>query len=235
MMRRRPRGWLAAIGLALVLLAAVASAADAKDWAWLGVRIRDLSEPEMEELSSRHGIREGFGVMVVEVLDNTAAARGGVKGGDVVVALNGRPVTDTRTLQRLIGASSTEGDTRLTVLRTDGRHQLTVRLTTMPRDIAGERVAAEFGFMLRPIAPATSTGPDNPANDTPVVGAVARGGSAERAGLQVGDVILAVAERAVVSVDVAREALAVAPVDRPLELAVRREGRYLTLKLSPAS
>ena len=34
---------------ALALLVALASAADAGPWAWLGVRIRDLSEPEMNE------------------------------------------------------------------------------------------------------------------------------------------------------------------------------------------
>jgi serine protease Do/serine protease DegQ len=220
-----------AVIVAVVAWAGAAGPALARDWAWLGVRIRDLSEPEMEELSARHGIREGFGVVIVEVLEGTAAARAGVRTGDVVVALDGRPVTDSRTLQRLVAASSTERDTRVTVLRPGGRREIPVRLTTMPRDVAGDRVAAEFGFGLRVPVPGPPGSASSASTDPPVVGVVVRGGPAERAGLQVGDVILAVAERAVVSLAVAREALADVALDRPLALAVRREGRYVTLTL----
>ena len=59
-------------------------------------------------------------------------------------------------------------DIRLTVLRTEGRRPLAVRLVTMPRPVAGERVAAEFGFLLRePEGPADSASP-------PAVGDAAR-------------------------------------------------------------
>jgi len=47
-----------AAALCLLMLAAAAPAIDATQWAWLGVRIRDLSEQEMDEISSRHGMRE---------------------------------------------------------------------------------------------------------------------------------------------------------------------------------
>lgn len=49
--------------LAVLLLAALTAPAMAATprWAWLGVRIRDLSEQEMEDISKRFGMREGFG------------------------------------------------------------------------------------------------------------------------------------------------------------------------------
>jgi len=71
---------------ALALLLLLDAAADPRPWAWLGVRIRDMSEQEMEEISRRHGIREGFGVVIVEVLADSPAAGAGLKNGDVVVA-----------------------------------------------------------------------------------------------------------------------------------------------------
>src|SRR5256886_16473716 len=86
----------------LLVLAATASAIDAAQWAWLGVRIRDLSEQEMNEISSRHGLREGFGVFIVDVIEGTPAQTAGVKTGDLVVAFEERPVTETRVLQRLV-------------------------------------------------------------------------------------------------------------------------------------
>lgn len=214
----------AALALALLL----ATGVEARPWAWLGVRIRDLTEQEMEEIAGRHGIREGFGVVIVDVMDGSPAARAGLRSGDIVVAFEDRPVTETRLLQRLIAAAPVGAPARLTVLRQDGRRQLQVRLAAMPRDIVADRVAAEFGFALR-----EGPGGDEPvpAAGSPAVAAVARGGPADQAGLEAGDVLLEVAGRSVVSRDGAREALADVPLDRPLRLTVRRGAERLSLTL----
>ena len=219
--------------LALAVLALAAGAADARPWSWLGVRIRDLSEQEMDEIASRHGIREGFGVVIVEVIADTPAARAGFKSGDIVVALGERPVVETRMLQRLIAAAPLDHESIMTVLRADGRRPLKVRLTSMPPAVAGDRVAAEFGFSLQePFRQAEPAGL-RLANLTPTVGVVARGSAADKAGLEVGDVLVQVGERSVVSQEAAREALAEGGLDRPLALTVRRgEGRLsLILKI----
>src|SRR5207244_1340552 len=118
---------------ALLLALLVAGAADARAWSWLGVRIRDLSEQEMDELASRHGIIEGFGVVIVEVIEDTPAARAGMRAGDIVVAFEGRPVTETRLLQRLIAQAPVDRDIRLTVLRTAGRKALPARRAARSR------------------------------------------------------------------------------------------------------
>jgi serine protease Do len=226
--RGRGRALAAALALALTLTAVT----EAGSWAWLGVRIRDLSEHEMDEISARHGIREGFGVVVVEVLEGTPAARAGLLSGDIVVAFNGRPVTETRLLQRLIAAAPIEADTRLTVLRREGRRPVAVRLTTMPREMVGERIAAEFGFVLREAAPEGGERVGaRLVSGTPTVSVVLREGPAERGGLAVGDVLLQVGERAVLTRDSAREALAEAPLDQPLRLTVRRGEQRLVLTL----
>jgi serine protease Do len=218
-MRARP---LAAAVLLLVLVA-MASTIDAAQWAWLGVRIRDLTEQEMDEISSRHGLREGFGVFIVEVMEGTPAQTAGLKTGDLVVALEERPVTETRMLQRLIAASSPGTAVRLTVLRTDGRRRLDVRLAAMPRPVVGERIGAEFGFIVRDPEPGTST--------APTVSAVVPKSPADRGGLEAGDVIVQINDLAVVTRDALREALADAGLEAPLRLTVRRAGNRLALVL----
>lgn len=223
-----------ALAFAVALILLLAAAVEARQWAWLGVRIRDLSEQEMDEIAARHGIREGFGVVIVEVLEGTPAAKAGLKSGDLVVAFNDRPVTETRLLQRLIAVASTETDMRLTVLRREGRHQVPVRLGVMPRDIVGDRVAAEFGFALRDAEPQSEPGGARPPSATPAVAGLVRGGPAEKAGLQVGDVLLQVRDRAVVTRDAARDALADVALDQPLALTIRRQGERLRLLLVPA-
>jgi serine protease Do len=223
-----------AAGLALLLLVA-AGAADARPWSWLGVRIRDLSEQEMEELSKRHGIREGFGVVIVDVIEGTPAAGGGLKSGDIVVGFDDRPVTDTRQLQRLIARGPVERDARLTVLRTEGRRALTIRLVQMPRAVAGERVAAEYGFILRePDGPQPELGGRRPGGGAaPVVSLVVKDSAAARAGLEVGDVILQVEETSVITRDAAREALADLAPEKALRLTVRRDARHVALEIVP--
>jgi serine protease Do len=221
--------------LGLVLAAATAPAVDARTYPWLGVRIRDLSEQEMEDISAKHGIREGFGVYIVDVIEGAPAQRAGLKRGDIVVAVNDRPIVETRLLQRLLASASLEKDVRLTILRPEGRRHLGVRLAMMPAPMAGERTAADFGFVLR--EPLASGQPGGRAMDpnppgVAAIAAVLKGSPAERAGLTVGDVLVEVAGRAVDTGEAAREALAGVDVSGPLRLTIRRNGEQRGLTVA---
>ncbi len=220
--------------LLLVLVAAIVPAvAHSATWGWLGVRIRDLSEQEMEEISTRHGIREGYGALIVEVIQETPAARAGLKNGDLVVAFRGRPVVDTRTLQRLVTATPAGQEVALTVLRgEEGRRSLRVSVGLMPPEIVAERVAAEFGFVVRD--PQEEREPLR-LSGTPAVAAVLRGSQADRAGLKAGDVIVEVNGRPVLSRRAVSEVLVDVALDRPLRLTVKRDEERMGLTLGPAS
>lgn len=217
--------WLARALAVALLLASVAGVADARPMSWLGVRIRDLSEQEMDDLSSRHGLAEGFGVVIVEVMEGTPAARAGMQAGDIVVAFEGRPVTETRLLQRLISRAPVDRDVRLTVLRRAGRKAMPVRLVDMPRPMVGEQIAARFGFDLR-------DSERTPPTSAPAVTFVVKGSPAERGGLEVGDVLLQIGDQAVVTREAAREALSNVALERPLHLTVQRSGQHVDLTLA---
>jgi serine protease Do len=220
----RPGLRVQALRVALLLVVALAPAVDAvAQWAWLGVRIRDLSEQEMNDIASRHGIREGFGVFIVEVMEGTPAAKAGLVNGDLVVALEDRPVTETRLLQRLIASAGAGRDVRLTVLRAEGRRRVDVRLAAMPRAVLGERIAAEFGFLVREPEPAGGR--------APVISVVIRRSAADRAELKAGDVILQVNDQTVETRDALRDVLADASLESPLRLTIRREASRLSVVL----
>jgi|GraSoiStandDraft_41_1057321.scaffolds.fasta_scaffold105780_3 serine protease Do len=220
--------------LALLLLVPVGpSDATSKAWGWLGVRIRDLSEQEVEEISQKHGLREGFGVVIVEVMKETPAEASGLKNGDLVVAFRERPVVDTRTLQRLVASTSAGETVPLTVLRRDdaGRRRVTVRVGLMPDTVAADRIAAEFGFLVRDPDAQAEGGAARLSEGPPTVGAVVRRSSAEAAGLEVGDVLVEVNGRAVLTLAAAREALLGSSLERPLPLVVNRDSERLALIL----
>ncbi len=226
------RAWM--FRLLLLAVLALPAVAEAATWGWLGVRIRDLSEQEMEEISTRHGIREGYGALIVEVLKETPAARSGLRNGDLVVAFKDGPVVDTRSLQRLVAGTPVGEEVSLTVLRGDeGRRRLRVRLGTMPPDVVAERVAAEFGFVVRD-GPADSEGQVRLA-EAPSVAMVLKGSRAEQGGLRIGDLIVEINGRPVLTRQAVREALLWVTLDQPLRLAVKREGERLALTLAPAS
>jgi S1-C subfamily serine protease len=95
----------------------------------------------------------------------------------------------------------------------------------MPRAVVGERIGAEFGFIVRDPEPGSSTALG--------VSVVVPKSAADRGGLEVGDVILQVNDLGVVTRDALREALADSGLETPLRLTVRRpaNGERLSLVL----
>lgn len=223
----------ALLSLALLLACLVPPAEAATRWGWLGVRIRDLSEQEMEDISKRFGLREGFGAVIVEVIKETPAAAAGLRTGDLVVAFRDRPVVDTRSLQRAIASTSVGETVRLTVLRTEeGRRPVQVKVGAMPDAMAADRVAAEYGFFVRDPEAQPELGGARP-SAVPSVAAVLPRSRAERAGMQVGDVLTEVNGRPVVTLDAVREALLAAGPDGPLPLIFRRDQEQIAVTLDP--
>lgn len=218
--------------LALVALV-LGPAAAASRWGWLGVRIRDLSEQEMDDISKRHGLREGFGAMIVEVIKETPAEASGLRAGDLVVGFRDRPVVDTRTLQRLIAQAGVGEMVALTILRgNEGRRGMQVRLAAMPAPVVADRVAAEFGFVVREPDPQAELGQRRPAT-LPAVAFVVRGSRADRAGLKVGDVLVELNGRPVLTLEAAQAALREISAEQALSVVVRRDEVQVTV-LVPA-
>jgi len=228
-----------AIVVALVVGLVAAPAGGGESWGWLGVRIRDLTEAEMEDLSLKLGLREGYGVLIAEVIKDTPAATSGIMEGDLVVAIDGRPVVETRGLQRVVGGTAAGRELALVVLRGGRRTTLRVRVGAMPGDIVAERVAAEFGFLVRP-APGPEggggAGADSPppAPGPPTVAAVGEGTAAARGGLAVGDRILAVNGGPVASLEALRERLKDVFLRDELRLRVERRTEPREVVLPPA-
>jgi serine protease Do len=248
----------------LLALSCLAGSAETGElWGWLGVRIRDLSEAEMEELSAKLGLREGYGVMIAEIIKDTPAAVSDLREGDLIVSIDGGPVTETRALQRVVGAAPPGRTLAVTVLRSGRRSEVRIAVGAMPPDIVAERVAAEFGFLVRPAPrdePAASSPPSGPSGGggagrgpgaggpsrpplavasgappgTPVVVAVGEGSSAARAGLAVGDRILAVGGVTVDTLEALRGRLQDQLLRDQLVLSVERRGEPRTVVLPPA-
>ena len=105
----------------------------------------------MEEIAKKVGVREGYGVLIAQVMKETPAASSGLREGDLVVAIDGRPIVETRALQRLVGATPAGRELGLVVLRERERQELRVRVGRMPAEAVADRIAFEFGFYVRDV------------------------------------------------------------------------------------
>jgi S1-C subfamily serine protease len=100
---------------------------------WLGARTQSVTP----DLARGLGLSVPQGAIVADLWPGGPAQRAGLKQGDVVLQIDGRPVTDAATLSYAIG-NHRPGDTAPIVVRRDGREQ-TLTLRTEPPPATPER------------------------------------------------------------------------------------------------
>jgi Do/DeqQ family serine protease len=90
---------------------------------WVGItRIADATGETARAL----GVREAQGVVIVELLRGSPADRAGVQPGDVVVAVDGRPLDETAQLRNALAQVEVGSELRLTVLREGRRIEIRI-------------------------------------------------------------------------------------------------------------
>jgi serine protease Do len=177
----------------------------------LGVRIQDVERERLAEL----GLDRPMGAFVDSVENGSAAARAGIRPGDVITRFNGREVGRSADLPPMVGALPPGSRASVTLLREGKARDVVVTLSAL--DLA----AAQGG------APAAAPAPEagNPLGlvveelDAPAraaMGLAAGEGvlvgrvtslAARQAGMNAGDVVLRVNKRDVGSVEEFEEAI----------------------------
>lgn len=194
----------------------------------LGVAI----QPVTPALAQAFGLENVDGALVSEVGEDTAASRAGIEPGDVIMSVDGEPVTTSSDLPSVISLREPGSKVALQVMR-EGKAQ-TIEVTLMALD--GEVVAAadeapgtsdaRLGLTVRDLTEAEKAqGLEQGVRITAVDGA------ARRAGLQAGDVVVSVDRK---KVDSAKGlADAVRKKDSPMAFLIEREGRriYVPVKV----
>lgn len=197
----------------------------------LGVTVQPLTADLARSLS----ISDVRGALVNGVSSDGPASRAGIKQGDVIIAVDGKPVTDANSLRNTIAQRGPNAQVRVTLRREGRESEVTVVLGELPA--TRERAAAtdderrpegRYGLSLTPLPP-------DAARQLRVSGGVMvrdvdPSGAAARAGVEAGDVIVEINRQSVDSADDVRRALD-AEKERPALVLLRRGESQVFLAL----
>ncbi len=197
---------------------------------WLGVVIQEVTA----DLAESFGLDRPRGALVSQVQEESPAARGGLRASDVILMFNGKPVENSGDLPRMVGMAKPGARIPLQVWRRGKMQELQVVLGELPGEeqLAGKagKTYSRGGLALSELTPDQRR--ELKIDHGLLVEEVA--GDAVRAGIRVGDVILAVNNGKVATVDAFRKAIAAVPKGKSAAILVRRgEGSlYIPLKIS---
>ena len=194
---------------------------------WLGARLRSVTP----EIARSKGLATPSGALVADLWPDGAAARAGLKPGDVVTTLDGGPVVDAAALNYAFGTHRPGDTLRIGIRRASGEQILVIRAEAAPatpaRDeqvIAGRNPFQGATVVNLSPAVAEEIGID-PFATGGVVVTKAAPGQARRLGVQPGDIIRAVNGRDIKSVrDLTNAVVVPAPV---WQFTIERNGQQL--------
>jgi serine protease Do len=103
---------------------------------YLGVQIQDV---DSQGLANRLGLKEPHGTIVTRVFEDTPGAKAGLKSGDVIVNLAGKPVKDGRELQSVVAGLTVGKPVELSIIRDGKPRTLSVTVEEQPQTFGTTR------------------------------------------------------------------------------------------------
>jgi serine protease Do len=165
---------------------------------WLGVTIQEVSQ----SLGESFGLARPAGALVSSVQKGSPAAEAGIRPGDVIQRVDGKEIVASSDLPALVADLAPGTRVKLGVWRDRGPHEIKVKIGEV-KDVAvaaatqDEARRGQLGLEVRPLTPGErhEAGTEG--------GLLVEGveGPAARAGIQPGDVILALDGSNVASVE----------------------------------
>jgi Do/DeqQ family serine protease len=104
--------------------------------AYLGIQMATLTPEVKRQINSDPDLRlkidEDKGVLVLRVLPNSPAAKGGLKSGDTIIEVNGQPVATSDRLQQSVNNVEVGANLPLTLRRQGQTVQVNIRTGAFP-------------------------------------------------------------------------------------------------------
>ena len=190
----------------------------------LGVTIQQVNQA----LADSFNLPNPEGALVAQVTPGSAAARAGLKPGDVILKANGQTIVDSGDLPASIALAKPGEKLQMQVWRDGKPQEITATLQAIKGSgeavaQAGDSDSGKLGLALRPLQPQER----REAHVTGAGGLLVEDaeGAAAAAGVQPGDVVLAINGQPATSVEQMRAVLAKS--GKSVALLIERDGQQL--------
>ena len=187
----------------------------------LGIKGTEMSS----DIAKAFNLNVQRGAFVSEVLPNSGSAKAGIKSGDVIVSLNGKPLTSFAELRSRIATTEPGSKVKLGILR-DGK-PLDVEVT-LDKSTSSSASAELISPSLQ--GAELSDGQLKDGTKGITIGEVEKGSAAAQAGLHKDDVIIGVNRDRVQSIAEMRKVLETKPSVMALHIIRGNDSIYLLLR-----
>jgi S1-C subfamily serine protease len=196
---------------------------------WTGAELQDVTA----DIAKTLGFARPEGALIVSLHPQSPLLEAGLKRGDVILALDGKPIENAKEFTYRVATSPIGSSTIIEYQRKGVRKEARAKLIeapeTMDRDLTLLEGNSPFaGLVVANLSPAVSEELNLPTSASGVVAMDIRGGPARRL-FRKGDIIIEVNGTIVDSVDRLAEALNTA--NGYWDLAINRQGRVLRMQL----
>ena len=156
----------------------------------LGVMIQDVDQ----NLAEAFGMKNPHGALVSQTQDNSPAATAGIRSGDIILSVDGRDISDSAELARLITNHKPGSTANLGILRNGKQININVVITELQDTTVASNNNSNTPDMGRLGLVVSDLDEDmkHQLNEDHGVVVQQVGGAAEKAGIRPGDVVLAV-------------------------------------------
>ena len=193
----------------------------------------------LQDFEGFYALALDTGMLVDSVDPGSPAARAGIAGGDVLLAINGRKV-DGRfpeqlpPIQNMIASQPVGSALALTIKRGDRVSEVRVETQLLESSVGEEAVLDAWGISVRKISRTYARICQLPDDTGVLVIGIQPGFPADVAGIQAGDIIMKINQTPLASLDVARAAhAAYAGKPGPALFEIMRDRRVSLFILTP--
>jgi S1-C subfamily serine protease len=186
-------GFAIPVNMVKVVLASAKTGGTTVKRPWLGAKLQAVTP----EIADSLGLKRPVGALVATVTEKSPAARGGLKTGDLIVAIDGQTVDDQNAFDYRFATKALGGNAQLGIVRAGKEAKLNVALEAAPETPRDELVIkARSPFMGMKVANISPALADELRLDASAEGVivleVADGSLAQNLGFRPGDIVAAV-------------------------------------------
>jgi serine protease Do len=166
---------------------------------WLGVSIQEVTPA----LAKSFDLKEKKGALVAQVISGSPAEKAGIEQGDVIVEFDGKEVTDSKDLPRMVASTPIGKAVTIKLLRNGKALDRQVKVGEMEEKVEVAKAPSHksLGITVQNLTPEIARGLGLKKDTGVVVTRVEPGSPAADAGIQTGDVVQEVNRKPVKNVE----------------------------------